>query len=160
MGRDDGGKRCEDRAVLSGVEIAPDRLAALCQLWQEQGHQVWTTVSGGSMVPVYLPGTRLLLRFGKLSPRRREVVVFLQDGKLVVHRVVDVRQASAERAAHYVCRGDGNRVPDPLVERDAVVAAVLEVAPIRFGRRLICLARYPRRHLRYFCRRFWGGASE
>jgi hypothetical protein len=103
----------------------PERLAALCGLWQRGQREVWLTLQGGSMLPTLPPGSRLRLACGATEPAVGEVVAALQEGRLVIHRLVRIdRDAAGETL--YLCRGDANPAADPPVTRAEIVGVVRE----------------------------------
>jgi signal peptidase I len=76
-------------------------------------------VSGTSMVPSILPGDLISIHQASLHEIfPGEVVVFLQEGRFVVHRVVDRKGAANTDGPHGTClitRGDRLRKDDPPV---------------------------------------------
>lgn len=71
----------------------------------------WFRVTSDSMVPTLLPDDQVKVQPLELPSAPGEVIVFLQDGKLVVHRCIgDCR-----------FRGDAKLIPDPPVPPGDIV---------------------------------------
>ena len=104
----------------------PQRLQALCTLWQEAEREVWVTLQGGSMRPTLRPGSRLRLRCGGREPVSGDVVAFRSGGRLVIHRLTH-----RDPQGRLVCQGDANAAPDPPLTPQEVVGVVVEVQPPR-----------------------------
>jgi signal peptidase I len=79
-------------------------------------------VTGSSMRPTMRDGDRLVGDFQPGTLRHGDILLFRQDGQLVVHRLVGRRSRSGE--VGLVTRGDGRLMPDPLVLRDRVLGIV------------------------------------
>jgi len=102
-------------------------------------------VFGTSMVPSILPGDLVSIRRASLrdiSPG--EVVLFLQKGRLFVHRVVDRKMAATADTPGESClitRGDRLRHDDPPVTSPELLGRVVSVE--RDNRKVELLARGP-----------------
>jgi signal peptidase I len=112
------------------VEITrdPRRLEALCELWKGANRSVWLTLSGYSMAPTLLPGTRLKVRCG-IAPSSLgvgEIVVFRNEDSLVIHRLVAVGNGEPKR---YTCKGDNNPDCDTPITGDRIIGRVVEIRP-------------------------------
>jgi signal peptidase I len=116
--------------ISSAAQITrdPRRLEALCELWKCASRSVWLTLTGYSMAPTLLPGTRLKVRCGvpveKLSIG--EIIVVRENDRLVIHRLVEIAKGEPGR---YVCKGDNNPERDPPVTSKHIVGRVTEVRP-------------------------------
>lgn len=98
-------------------------LEAVASLWRKTGRQLRARFGGSSMVPALPPGTEVLLRCGETGGTG-DVIAFLADGRLVVHRVV----ARAPDGSWTLTRGDARVLPDvPILGRDAVLGRVAGV---------------------------------
>ncbi len=71
----------------------------------------WFRVTSDSMVPTLLPGDQVQVQPLELPSAPGEVIVFLQDGKLVVHRCIGDSRF----------RGDAKLIPDPPVPPGDIV---------------------------------------
>jgi hypothetical protein len=71
----------------------------------------WFRVSSDSMAPTLLPGDQVLVRPLDLPSGPGEVIVFLHEGKLVVHRCI----------GDCLFRGDAKIIPDPPVPGGQIV---------------------------------------
>ena len=93
--------------------------------------EVRLRVFGTSMVPSILPGDLVLIRRASLrevSPG--EIVLFLQKGRLFVHRVVDRKlMATSDRPEEpcLITRGDCLRHDDPAVSPDELLGRVVSI---------------------------------
>jgi len=81
-------------------------------------------VTGISMRPTLQDGDRVLGEFHPQEPRHGDVLLFRQDGLLVVHRLIG-RQGHRAGKPRLLTRGDGRLLPDPLVDRDRVLGIVV-----------------------------------
>jgi hypothetical protein len=104
----------------------PERLSALCELWQDEQRDVWITLQGTSMLPTFPPGTRLRLDCAPFAPQVGEVIAFLRGGGLIVHRLIAIEPAEGGAETVYICRGDADAHVDPPVHSRAVVGVVRE----------------------------------
>jgi len=67
-------------------------------LWQEEGRTINLPVSGTSMAPLILPGDGICVRLmppEKIRPG--EVIAFVQDSHIVVHRLINKKKMSGRR---------------------------------------------------------------
>jgi signal peptidase I len=93
--------------------------------------EVRLRVFGTSMVPSILPGDLVLIQRASLheiSPG--EVVLFLQKGRLFVHRVVGRKVAATEGSPEESClitRGDRLRHEDPPVTSSELLGRVVSI---------------------------------
>jgi signal peptidase I len=93
--------------------------------------EVRLRVLGTSMVPAVLPGDLVSIRRASLDEiSLGEVVLFLQNGRLFVHRVVGRNEASAAGNPEEPClitRGDRLRHDDPPVSSQELLGRVVSV---------------------------------
>lgn len=93
--------------------------------------EVRLRVSGTSMVPTILPGDLVSIQRASLreiSPG--EVVVFLREGRFIVHRVVDRKAAAAACSSTEPClitRGDRLRQDDTPVSALELLGRVVSI---------------------------------
>ena len=130
-GRDRGGQgidppRLTDSAPVTegsrpGVDLVEgEGLAAVASLWRKTGRELRARFGGSSMLPALPPGTEVLLRCGETGAVG-DVIAFLADGRLVVHRVV----ARAGDGTWTLTRGDARLLPDaPIRDAEAIVGRV------------------------------------
>ncbi len=128
-----------------------DQRTALYAQWQAEERDVWITLDGGSMIPTILPGTRLCLRCSHRLPLVGEIVACRQGSALIVHRLLEI--TGPPNAPEFICRGDGNILPDAPVPAGAVVGVITQIAPRPFAKRVRFALRHPRRHARFLLRR-------
>jgi hypothetical protein len=107
----------------AGAEIdlaEGEGLAAVASLWRKTGRELRARFGGSSMEPAVPPGTEVVLRCGETGGPG-DVIAFLSDGRLLVHRVV----ARARDGAWTLTRGDARVLPDvPIVDAHAVVGRI------------------------------------
>jgi signal peptidase I len=93
------------------------------------GHEVRVRVAGSSMVPALWPGDALIVRALELAePSRGDLLLFVRDGRLCTHRLVD-------RLDHaLITRGDAAPQCDPPVAASDVLGTVTSI--VRDGREI------------------------
>ena len=132
-------------AVGNLLQADPARIVALASILRAPNRSIESTVEGMSMGQGLPPGSRIRI---ELIERARydtgEVVAYLFDGQVIVHRVVH-RGRIGVAAGHVLTRGDATLVPDPPVGRDRILGPVKGVW--REGRWME-LSGPPRRSLR------------
>jgi signal peptidase I len=112
---------------MSGSQNVSTTLA--CGLTREivrRFGEVRLRVFGTSMVPAILPGDMISVQRADLfeiSPG--EIVMYLRDGRLFVHRVVD--RAGSQDDPRLVTRGDRLRYDDPLVSSSELLGRVTSI---------------------------------
>ena len=100
--------------------VEGETLAAVASLWRKTGRELRARFGGSSMDPALPPGTEVVLRCGETGAPG-DVIAFLADGRLVVHRVV----ARAADGSWTLTRGDARVLPDvPIRDPEAVVGRV------------------------------------
>jgi hypothetical protein len=126
----------------AAVEITghPERLSALCELWQRQRQVVHVTLQGNSMLPAIPPGSTLRLACGDAEFVVGEVLAVRQQDRLVIHRLIRIDRESHSEAL-YICRGDANDFADPPIPRSQIVGVVRQYRPPTPYRRIVQLLR-------------------
>ena len=130
-------------------ELSGEQLRAVANLWKRNAREVTARFSGSSMQPTIPPGVEVIVRCGAAAGRN-DIVAFIQDDRLVVHRVVTL----SEDQGWILTRGDAWAIPDPpITDRACILGVVIRVrrhdgfvdpeeAPKSPGRRLglaVCL---------------------
>jgi hypothetical protein len=114
-------------AVGNLLQADPARIVALASSLRAPNRSLESTVQGMSMGGGLPPGSRIRI---ELIERTRyesgEVVAFVFDGEVIVHRVVH-RGRIGVAAGHVLTRGDATLVPDPPVEHGWILGRVKEV---------------------------------
>jgi hypothetical protein len=132
-------------AVGNLLQADPARIVALASSLRAPNRSIESTVQGMSMGRGLPPGSRIRI---ELIERARydtgEVIAFLSDGQVIVHRVVH-RGRIGMAANHVLTRGDATLVPDPPVEHARILGPVTGV---RREARWRDLSGPPRRSLR------------
>jgi hypothetical protein len=115
--------------VRSSVDFAsdPQRLEALCDLWQKTEREVWITLQGASMCPTILPGEMILVRCHRRPVSIGSIVAYRSGGVLIVHRLKAVLQSDGPGECRIVCQGDNRGKPDSPVPIDLVVGEVIQI---------------------------------
>lgn len=81
--------------------LSPRQRAALVELWRGSGRRSVIPVVGGSMFPSLRAGWELVVDHGSEPPPFGALIVFLDQGLLVAHRVI-----GRTRAGHCWTKGD------------------------------------------------------
>jgi hypothetical protein len=112
--------------MTSGPETvatpSASELEAISSLWRREGRTLVTTFTGVSMMPNIAPGESVSVECG-LAPEIGDVVMFLRDNQVGVHRVV------ARCGGALITWGDANPLPDFPVEFARIVGTIRQVAP-------------------------------
>lgn len=127
------------------VSLDAAMLSAVAHLWRNQGRILETSFGGTSMLPSITPGDVLRITCG--APfTNGDVVVYVREDRVVVHRVIRVSQTAV-----WTC-GDANLLPDPPVDAAGILGRVTssrtagqwhEVAPGRSRSWMTFLSRLP-----------------
>ena len=116
-----------DRQGNASMEVASGLAEEVVRTFGE----VRLRVFGTSMVPSILPGDLVVIRRAELNEiSTGEAVLFLQNGRLFVHRVVDRKPADAASGAEGPClitRGDRQRNSDPPVSAEQLLGRVVAI---------------------------------
>lgn len=99
-------------------------LAVVLDIWGQEGKQNLMAIAGTSMWPFLQAGDQVYLHHGPDTARWGEVMVFRQQGQLVVHRLVAVRRGSITR---FLMLGDNRLYPDPPVVKAEIVGRVTAI---------------------------------
>ena len=107
---------------MTGMDRATQFRAVCCDLVADVAQTTGTvqlSVSGGSMLPCLWPGDRVTVSRCQVSDLRPgEIVVYRQDGRLIIHRVVSVSEGEV------IARGDAVSGNDAPVAASEVVGKV------------------------------------
>lgn len=98
----------------------PKLVSAATEMWKNSGAQHWIPVAGNSMLPTLRPGDSVRVAHGQKRILRGDIVVFRQNGGLVIHRVL------AARGEFLLTKGDNRLRPDSPVPSAAVLGRVEE----------------------------------
>ena len=97
-------------------------------LWEKHGNGHWLPIMGHSMLPLLRDGDIV-----RVVPQQiyavGDVVVFQQDGELLIHRIVTDMKASICRDAGqiWITQGDNCIIPDTPVMIDRLLGKVVTV---------------------------------
>lgn len=81
-------------------------------------------IASNSMIPTYARGDAVLLE--KVDPDSVEVgeiLVFVREGRVLTHRVVEKKSN-----ASYITKGDANDTKDEIVKKDAIIGKVILIS--------------------------------
>jgi hypothetical protein len=98
-------------------------LEAISHLWRDERRTLVMAFTGTSMMPNIAPGEPVSVECG-LSPEIGDVVMFLRDNQIGVHRLV------ARCCGALITWGDANPLPDVPVEPASVVGTIRSVPPV------------------------------
>ncbi len=107
----------------TGPPLSTAMLDAAVGLIGKTGRLGSVEVTGTSMLPTFDGVVRLAVEFAPSNPSFGDVLVFRQNGTLVVHRLVQRSRGNA--GLRYRTRGDGKIAFDPWVEPDSVIGRVV-----------------------------------
>lgn len=114
-------------AVGALLKADPARVAALAAELRAPNRLIESTVEGRSMGPGLPAGSRIRIELAERTEYAvGEVVAFLADGQVVVHRVVHLGR-SRSLAGLILTRGDVMIVPDPPLAPARVLGRVVGV---------------------------------
>jgi signal peptidase I len=108
-----------DRANL------PPAWAAAMELWSQEGKHHWIPVSGHSMVPVLREGDRILVSHQCAQIRAGDIIVFWQNGRLLIHRAVRLSGTLPDRV--FLTKGDNTQHFDSPVNARDVIGRVIAI---------------------------------
>ncbi len=103
-------------------EIPRTILKVALDIWDETGKQSLIPITGRSMLPLLRPGDHVTVEHGCLKIKRGEIIVFRQENKLVVHRVIRFDDTPNERV--FVTKGDNVFYFDSPVAESQLVGRV------------------------------------
>jgi len=106
-----------DVEIRSLQTLTAPQIQGVAALWKQQRRRIVTSFQGFSMVPTIFPGAAVEIVCEE-SASPGDVIVFLNRGEIVVHRLL------ATRGEWMLTRGDANDLLDPPVCRDAMVGRV------------------------------------
>lgn len=105
--------------------LPADVLAAVLDRWNQAGEQHLIPIVGRSMWPLIQPGDQVLVKHGYANVRRGDVIVFLQQEKLVAHRLLCIHKDCPTTT--FVTKGDNTSYLDSPVRADQIVGRVLKI---------------------------------
>lgn len=100
----------------------PETRRRLFEHYRERRAREWIQSTGLSMTPLLVPGTMLLVEFGRADAKLGEIAIFTSGDTIVCHRVV-----SRARGAHgqFLTKGDAMpRFDDPVSLQDLLGVVV------------------------------------
>ena len=111
------------------TDLTGERLSAVAELWRRGAKRLTASFDGRSMLPSIQPGQPLTIDCAPFTPAAGDVIAFIHEGKVVVHRVVASR-------GWVLTRGDANRLVDlPIRDASALMGRVVAPVTSRRARR-------------------------
>ena len=86
-------------------------------------------IGSGSMTGVFSKGDVVVFKqLGKYEPQEKDIIVFVKDGKKIVHRIIEVVEVNEDETVYYT-KGDANPTPDgyPVFKKDIMGVYKLHV---------------------------------
>lgn len=115
------------QALASFFRDDPARILAVASSLRGPGRTLDSTIEGGSMGRTLPPGARIRIALAERpSYAAGEVVAFLAGSQVIVHRVIHRGQRGAAHG-YLITQGDATLVPDPPVNADHVLGAVIGI---------------------------------
>ena len=105
--------------------VPADVLTAALDKWNQAGEQHLIPIIGSSMLPLIQPGDQALVRHGHANVRRGDVIVFLQQEKMVAHRLLRIYNHGP--VTTFITKGDNVPYLDSPVNASKVVGRVLKI---------------------------------
>jgi len=105
-----------DRPDVAASPSASE-LAAVSELWKRERRTLVTAFAGRSMLPSIAPGQEVTVQCG-VEPQIGDVVMFLRDGQVGVHRLV------ARLREEVLTWGDANPLPDEPAEPQRLIGII------------------------------------
>jgi signal peptidase I len=106
------------------VLIENAHLQAVIELWGLAGKHTLLPVHGYSMAPLFCEGDQILIEYGTKWVRMGDILVFRQDDRMVVHRVLSVVRKGAT-ISWWITKGDNNIHIDPPVTPEQAIGRVI-----------------------------------
>jgi hypothetical protein len=108
---------------VSDPVLGTAELAAVAQLWKSGRRELVCRFGGTSMRPSIAPEAEVRLLCGEGAAARGDVVAFLDEGRVIVHRVVAIAPSG-----WLVTRGDDRLLPDRVLrDPENVIGRVVAV---------------------------------
>jgi hypothetical protein len=109
-------------AAVSDPVLGEEELAAVALLWKASRRELTCRFGGTSMLPALPPQSEVRLRCGE-DGGTGDVVAFLDEGRVVVHRIVAVSPRG-----WVLTRGDARLLPDHVIrDRGELMGRVVAV---------------------------------
>ena len=105
--------------------VPAEVLTAALDKWNQAGEQHLIPIIGSSMLPLIQPGNQVLIEHGYAKVRRGDVIVFLQEEKMVAHRLL--RICNSGSVTTFITKGDNASYLDSPVSASKVVGRVLKI---------------------------------
>ena len=127
-----------EKTARKMIPLSEQVLLGALDVWGANGEQHFIPVSGSSMLPLIQDGDQALVRHGVSGIQCGDLVVFRQQGKMVVHRVLQINPQA--NGPTFLIKGDNNLSVDPPVEAEEIVGRVLL---IKRGEKILATNTYP-----------------
>lgn len=115
----------ESSETNTSSTIPADVLSAALDKWKQAGERHLIPIIGNSMLPLIQPGDQVLVRHGYGNVRRGDIIVFLQQEKMVAHRLLRIYKDGS--VTTFITKGDNTSYLDSPVDTSEVVGRVLRI---------------------------------
>ena len=99
-------------------------LEPVMSIWAERREKTECCISGHCMVPLIRHGDTLVIEHGRDHIQQGDIIVFKEDGKLLVHRLIHRKKTATSERLY--TKGDRRRFFDPPVHPEQVQGKVIE----------------------------------
>lgn len=107
------------------LSLPTEVVEATLDVWSRAGEQHLLPILGRSMLPLIRAGDQVLVAHGWANVRRGDVIVFLQEKKMVAHRLLRIHKD--DTVTTFITKGDNVPYLDPPVSDHQVVGRVLKI---------------------------------
>ena len=107
------------------ANLPAEVLAAALDKWGQAGEKHLIPIVGKSMRPLIQPGDQVLIKHGHINVRRGDVIVFLQEEKMVVHRLLRICKDGSKTI--FITKGDNTSYLDSPISAHQVIGRVLKI---------------------------------
>jgi len=100
-------------------------LAVALDKWGQTGEEHLIPIIGKSMRPLIQPGDQVWIKHGYVNVRRGDVIVFLQEEKMVAHRLLRICKDGSKTMV--ITKGDNTSYLDSPISAHQVIGRVLKI---------------------------------
>ncbi len=107
------------------TEIPQSILKAALDIWEDSGQQRCLPIIGRSMLPLLRHGDQAWIEHGCANPHRGEIIVFRDENKLTIHRIIRLSHDSGKLL--FITKGDNFFKFDAPVTPEQILGRVVAV---------------------------------
>jgi len=111
----------DDKRHSPKKTIPTNIVNAALDIWQQTDQLNEISVAGRSMLPFFQPGDQVMITHNQNNIKRGDVIVFRQNGKLTIHRVI------YRKENQFITKGDNVSHYDLPVPSEQVLGRVFKV---------------------------------